>query len=616
MSAFIRTIPDRTAYLAGAGISVPAPAYLPTAPALISEITTAVTDDANFRTAIMDRTFGGRATLDGNAALLRFETILTCIHHAVDPTLDLLSIFSECRTPTPYHYFLADQLRRGAILLTTNFDNLIEIACHELSVAYTLIVHDEELAAFAKDPLSVKCPLVKLHGAYNSVAPSLSSTSGPVNIKTTLPELSIGYLRKDSDSISPVLACVMAQRHLVVLGYSGCDDFDIVPSIRGAKPCHGLTWIDHVDGRPTVFRPDSDPAVRRPPYEIMATHNVTETITSVVCGPTAEILGVELPEVSGVDHDWHERFLKWAASHLGSDASRRLSLGLILIELERYQDAIEILDSIPRETITDSQAELKALVLSCTYLYINDPDRAILFLGELIDSDGQVGDLSVKGFAYYNLSRINTDAGRYVEAMSFLDAAFQIFEKNQDWGRVSDCLYEHGRINESLGELEVALQHTNFAISISERIGDLAGVGHGHLQIGRALSSVGKLDEAETHIRRGLEVFSLQGSSTAKGIAHHALGVLLFKRERLKAASQEFETAIAYERRADSQLHLAHSLHCLADVMMSVGDLAKAREYINESLAIKLVLKDQQGIENSELLLASLELLAQQSRLV
>ena len=58
---------------------------------------------------------------------LRFELVLEIVQSCFDESLSVLDIFTNA-TPNENHWLLHELARKGALIITTNFDNLIEIA--------------------------------------------------------------------------------------------------------------------------------------------------------------------------------------------------------------------------------------------------------------------------------------------------------------------------------------------------------------------------------------------------------------------------------------------------------------------------------------------------------
>jgi tetratricopeptide (TPR) repeat protein len=593
--------PCSIAYLAGAGVSIPPPSALPGAPALISALVEALTSDPSLRASIEARTFNAGSAKRFTGDFLRFEAVIGCIKLAIDSGVRILSVYSACTEPNPYHFYLAEQLARGAMVLTTNFDNLIEIACQARSIEYSLVVSNQDLTAFSVEPTSFKNPLIKLHGGYDVLS---SHPSGPVDIKATLEQVGRVYLSGGSQPLTTALATVSRSRHLVVMGYSGCDDFDIMPCLLKEDLLPGLTWIDHADQSTELHRKALAQSPDLPPYRLLAARSTETSEVTVIRGSTASILGIDMSCGAGVErYDWTRVFTAWRAEHLGSESHRLLLLGELLVQMERFAEGVEIFESIAIDELSQEQATALYFSLSCLYVYLNDTPRAIRSLSEIAESDHEVEGLSLKGFAYYNLARINTSMGQYTEAGVYLRAALNIFKGAGDAARISDCLHEAGRIYIETGNSEAAVTNLHAAVRLSQVMGDLRGTAIGYSEIARALAREGKLDEGEAYARKAINVSTLDGNQGGLGGAHHVLGYILSKRENWTGAAGEFQLAIEYERSAGASLDLAHSLHSLGDMYISMEKLEEAEQCLEEALRIKREINDKPGIARSQELL-------------
>lgn len=118
--------------LCGAGILIPPPTSLNAAAGFSNALRDVLVAAASVPEERIDAALlGGR---DG----LRFEQVVSILSE-VDPDLRCLDylLVSElgdpCPAPNDLHHWIADGLTRGASVVTTNFDVMIELAVHERS---------------------------------------------------------------------------------------------------------------------------------------------------------------------------------------------------------------------------------------------------------------------------------------------------------------------------------------------------------------------------------------------------------------------------------------------------------------------------------------------------
>ena len=169
--------------------------------------------------------------------------------------------------PNLHHFMLAHALKRGHIVITTNFDELIEEAFKKLfpNEQLTILVTDQSFQAmvdsFNENGARLRNPLlVKIHGTlsdYNSLVMTTSGLSVTadkslnvgVNIDEKKAESQIqkAYSRTTL-SVPRVLFLqkIFSTFPVIFMGYSGLDVFDIVPLIKKnpVVAARGL-WVNH-----------------------------------------------------------------------------------------------------------------------------------------------------------------------------------------------------------------------------------------------------------------------------------------------------------------------------------------------------------------------------------
>ncbi|TLM86012.1 SIR2 family protein [Pseudarthrobacter sp. NamE5] len=124
------------------------------------------------------------------------------------------------KVPSRAHHGIAELVRRGAIrvILTTNFDSLIEQALDQASVPYQVL--STENAIKARKPLHhAGCTIIKLHGDYKSL-----------DQKNTLAELT-DY----GPSTHQILQEVIENFGLIINGWSADWDTALVEALEGRQ---------------------------------------------------------------------------------------------------------------------------------------------------------------------------------------------------------------------------------------------------------------------------------------------------------------------------------------------------------------------------------------------
>jgi len=230
-------------FLVGAGISMDEPSNLPHAREFIKVFIEkfAPEEEKDYLLNLKD---------------LRYEMIVERLVEFIDKDLLFLDYFDLVIFPNINHLFLAASIINGFNVITTNFDYLIEYALiqllgEELKEKILLIITKGDFENYA-DPLEVLeldfFPLYKIHGSKkNIIKGHLTSNS----LITTMN--SYGKNREPGQTFAlepykiPTVQNLMNSKTLVVMGYSGRDDFDIGPILKTLKEISSIIWIDHAN---------------------------------------------------------------------------------------------------------------------------------------------------------------------------------------------------------------------------------------------------------------------------------------------------------------------------------------------------------------------------------
>jgi len=197
----------RLAVLCGAGISAPPPASLPLARDLVRQ-----------SIARLLHPYGPQLP----PLTLRPEMLFSYMYNKNSTaTLDTIEQLLSASSYNIIHDFCAQVLGCGGAVVSTNFDLAIECA------AAARGIHYQRSTSNCRSP---DASLFKIHG-------SLDDRS---SIGLTIDQVGAGLGSTRSKSLERLLR----GRTVLVLGYSGNDQLDIMPALR-ATPYTRIVWIDH-----------------------------------------------------------------------------------------------------------------------------------------------------------------------------------------------------------------------------------------------------------------------------------------------------------------------------------------------------------------------------------
>lgn len=131
------------------------------------------------------------------------------------------------KVPSPAHHAIAQLVKRGIVkvILTTNFDRLMEQALDAAGIQYQVITRPEAVAGMT--PLPHAGPtVIKLHGDY-----------AELDTRNTIDELT-----EYPDQWTEILARIFADYGLLISGWSGDWDKALVNALQSARRRYPLYW--------------------------------------------------------------------------------------------------------------------------------------------------------------------------------------------------------------------------------------------------------------------------------------------------------------------------------------------------------------------------------------
>jgi tetratricopeptide (TPR) repeat protein len=231
---------ERICCLAGAGISMDSPSSCLSGLQAVEFILKELTPDA--KTGDQLKRYASPASFPSAQPILRFEHLIVVMQNAVDGMLSFIYQLFDHKQPNGHHYLMAHLVENGHLVLTTNFDMNIEQALSGK-------IYDYAVAGLDPWDLSLVGKKVgflgKIHGSLYRHGKKTQQS-----LQTTIRSILSGSSDQLSDVAGPEAGKaffreVLSNKLLLVIGYSGFDDFDLVPLIRDTKSEQMVIWIKH-----------------------------------------------------------------------------------------------------------------------------------------------------------------------------------------------------------------------------------------------------------------------------------------------------------------------------------------------------------------------------------
>ncbi len=569
------------AVLAGSGISVSS--GLPTAWEFNREfkrfLATSPHEERLLEAALP---FGYRSA--GARKPVRFEQLLQMMRDTFDPRLRILRCYDEPVTPTYLHRVLGWLLSQSCPVFTTNFDSLIESAYVERYGDGLSQVHIEHSARggrfsgsferFVRQKLPMPA-LLKLHGTLRELG-----TGGHLRSRRTLALDSIGATLdslgspRGTGGLEPykekALSMLIKDRWLCVVGYSGSDDLDVLPSLaRVLGGARGVIWIRHTSSDIKVSFGSTPHGKSLIPSQL---HDAADAIPyAIVEGPTNTIM----KRLTGFTPDRTEDTVR--SPKRRNPVSDRLAAS-------PYSDCT-VAD---RKLLVARTMEIAANRRSAYRIY---DEAASLAAGNT--------ERSTRAYALGRMGHLERLSGEMPLALRHLKEARRLYSGIGRKTGVAFVTTSIGNVYLNQGKLGLALQAYKEAYRLNARISKPANRAARATNIGNIgiiYRKQGLFRDALSMYRRALKMN--RQLRNKEGIVRDLgnIGVCLQELHRYREAASHLEQSLSLAQEIGRLENVAIQLLNLAVVYRHLGDLDKSLAFSEEAMALERQLGRREGI--------------------
>jgi len=435
--------PDsKLTFLAGAGCSIDPPSCLPAGRAMMD--------------AIIDYTCA-EFEIEGIKKLknLRFEALVEIVRENLDKELKIIDYYGLCDKPNTQHFFLAEMIKNGQFVMTTNFDFLIEYALRQLGVPdddIIPVITREDFVEY-QDPYEQlekgKKIVYKIHGSTKNII-----TEKPTRDSLIATIQAFGS-NKEGENVfqlesfkQPAFANITENRSLVIVGYSGSDDFDIVPTLQVLKNLNNIIWINYVqddEGKELIYEITAD---------VIDNTEELDKVDQILVEIKRMNNKVPVYKVNANTHRIVNEIF---------DAKPKLSS-------EKF--SINALDWLKKNIRLPSEM-IKYYISYKIYWDLDIYNKAMMCSENIFRISEELGDLSGKATALNNIGMIYRAQGNYSEALKRFEEALQIDEQLDKLSGKATALNNIGMIYRAQGKYSEALRRFEDALKIYGQLGNL-----------------------------------------------------------------------------------------------------------------------------------------------
>jgi len=534
---------------------------------------------------------------------LRFEALVEILRDVVDKDLMIIDYYGLCDKPNAQHVFLADTINRGNFVMTTNFDFLIEHALMQASIPkekiVTVITKEDYTRYSELDSFLAKGTkfLFKIHGSTKNIT---TGDDTRASLVATMQAFGSGKEGMNVFQIEPfkkaLLDKITRERNLVIMGYSGSDDFDIIPTIKVLGDMKYLIWISHASSDAELISEISANGTEREGASTKIDAILRDTkrmnqdtrVFKVTVNTSKFIRSLLQPGIVPSGEPFSMNPLTWlrlylteppaALKHLiafriyqsfgqHEDALRVGQEGIIIAEqtgdliskatclhsigivleaqsqnagsLKKFEEALEILENV------DSQ-KLKAMCLNGIGLVhgrLREYDEAIKFHARALDIAKEIGDVAMAGVILGNIGAIQEATLEHDSALKTYEKCLRIAEELGDLNEKARLLNNIGNLHHTMGNEKLAMEFLRDSMLISENLADILKQATLLYNMASILHLQQRYEEERAMLEKSLQLAARLGDNS---LQLHVLSNI----SEIHRNSKQYEEAIAINKKA------------------------------------------------------------------
>lgn len=467
-------------YLAGAGCSIDPPSSLPDGNSLKKQLLRFCCPNSEYENLL--------SIVD-----LQLENLLKIIQNQWDKSLKCLDFFEHAYNPNNIHFYLARQMLGGSPILTTNFDFLIEHALLRKGASkdgINLVITKEDFKDYEsqnKDSVQGRPVLFKLHGSTKNILTGVdlhSFQKSLINdIGTYKNEFSLFFKHPYK---SYIFNHSSKLQNLVILGYSGKNDRDMLPTLLNSNNFQTIIWIDHKDNPNNTERTfeiiytENDISLEKfnkiERFLIDLKRSSPATKIYKIEGHTKKLLNPgETPELKTQEGLKKISYYEWLSNNMiqPDEVSKYLISHIIYFNFERYDDALRCGVRVLEKVDEDKEREKEFVIrnnLGWIHYNRGNNSEAINNFQTILDILEAQHNNHDKIIYYNNIGEIFEKMKDFQKALDYYEKALNIPKNSVKVNEKLNALESIVSIKKQIGETEAAISYYEKALDLTEKI--------------------------------------------------------------------------------------------------------------------------------------------------
>ena len=636
---------SKNVFLVGAGISVGAPSNLPTAKAYMSSLFKILDEIADENQNLFQRLYD---EFISQQSLIRFEHLMALLNQYFDPENHVLDIYASSIYPNEFHYGLANAIHNDTVI-TVNFDILIELACINNGINI-----NQEL--FESEHINDKeNTLYKIHGTALKLQNDKTWTRHLKDSKSTLNNIGIdGYKFELFESKKLFFEKKLNNSNLIVIGYSGLDDFDICPLIEEIKTEKKLIWIDfrnqdnveYLDG---IYLLGSSTLqdLPNPIKKLLKNKNRNPENIFLIRGRTLDILKQLLPsyfdsptissESFKYDLDKYFREIFKSIDFTSNDAKFLYTLLLEFFNIKnssllkevyskykknsnkkasqsgfhlakglasenKFPEAISICnDLIQLDNIHNRDLLLHNYILLADILIKQSSENyyeVIKLYDELLNIPN-IGEYEyILAKAYSGIANLYHTKNKLNESESFYHQSYKLFQKHGFFDHASDCLQSLGAIETDRKNFTEAMEYFEKSMELKSRLGNIREIARLKHEIGIFYNQTRNFTKAVDIFSEVVDIFKEINDIHSLALAIKELSIANFHLGKLAMAKENNRISMQMFKANNQEYYYAHCLQVRAFIAFKELEYNECFMFLKEAIDISKKYNDEINVKN------------------
>ena len=214
-----------------------------------------------------------------------------------------------------------------------------------------------------------------------------------------------------------------------------------------------------------------------------------------------------------------------------------------------------------------------------------DWQKALDYYSQALAINKSLGNKRSEALTLNNIGIAYSLSGEQEKALDYLQQSLLLFRDVKDKDSEAYTLVNIGRVHARMSEFEKALDQYRPAQVIQKQAGNRSQEGETLDEIGAVYAALGRHKEAVDYHRQAIEILHSVGNLRREALALTNLGEAYNLLDQPEKALEQFNQALAIIRSIDVSI-AATALEGAARAEAKRGNLAEARKYIGESLAL------------------------------